>query len=390
MRGTLFLQKTWVRVALVLGVATIMGLFQASQGMFFWTLEGKQVPWSTTLIRGVADWYVWALWTPLVFWLSRRYPLEHPRVASRTILHGAMSVLLADLTILLMLPVCQWTQPPGTFMRTADDVLRWLFTVHFILYLWIYWAIVGLSHAVSYYRKFQERQLRASQLEARLAQARLQVLKMQLHPHFLFNTLNAISALMHQDVELADRMIAQLGRLLRLSLENEGAQEVPLGQELDFVQAYLEIEQARLGPRLTVATEIDPETFEARIPNLILQPLVENAIRHGIAPRPEGGKLTIRSQRNDGQLRLEIEDDGPGLAAKGLPHEGIGLSNTRRRLKQLYAEQHRLEFDSGTSGGLCVRLVLPFDAAARSSSEPDILDSASFSTEAIAAAVGDE
>src|SRR5262249_36052627 len=151
-------------------------------------------------------------------------------------------------------------------------------------------------------------------------------------PHFLFNTLHTISALMHQDVELADRMLTRLADLLRLTLDNAGLQEVPLQQELEFIQPYLEIEQARLGSRLQVQMEIDPETRDATVPNLVLQPLVENAIRHGIAPRPEGGRLAIRTRRTPEHLQLEVADDGPGLPDpdEGVPcREGFGLKNTR-------------------------------------------------------------
>src|SRR5262249_43474578 len=154
-----------------------------------------------------------------------------------------------------------------------------LFLRYLVYYLWIYWAILGIGHALAYYRKYRAHERAALQLETQLAQAQLQVLKMQLHPHFLFNTLHAISALMHQDVDVADRMLARLAELLRSTLETAGTQEVPLKQELEFVELYLEIEQARLGPRLAVSVEADPDAMDAYVPNLILQPLVENAVR---------------------------------------------------------------------------------------------------------------
>src|SRR5262249_32449588 len=209
--------------------------------------------------------------------------------------------------------------------------------------IFFYWAILAVAHVLNYYRQLRQRELLSSQLEAKLAQTQLQILKMQLHPHFLFNTLNAISALIHQDVELADRMIARLGDLLRATLENANQQEVPLKQELDMIQPYLEIEKARLGPRLTVDMKIDPAVMDARVRILILQPLVENAIRHGIAPRAEPGRIAIEARGDNGTLRLAVIDDGPGLPNTAPPTAGIGLTNTRARLEKLYGANQLLE-----------------------------------------------
>jgi two-component system LytT family sensor kinase len=187
------------------------------------------------------------------------------------------------------------------------------------------------------------------------------VLKMQLHPHFLFNTLHAISALMHKDVELADRMIARLGELLRSTLEHVGTQEVALRDELEFIKPYLEIEQARLGPRLTVQLDIDPEAMDANVPNLILQPLVENAIRHGIAPRAGAGHIEIHARRENGRVRLQVCDNGRGLATNYT--EGVGVGNTRARLRQLYGEEHQFVMCNRPDGGLEVTVALPFSTA---------------------------
>src|SRR5262249_30799323 len=202
--------------------------------------------------------------------------------------------------------------------------------------IFYYWAILTVAHVVSYHRQLRQRELLASQLEAKLAQTQLQILKMQLHPHFLFNTLNAISALIHQDVELADRMIARLGDLLRSTLDSANQQEVPFKQELDFIQPYLEIEKARLGPRLTVELQIDPAVLDAKAPNLTLQPLGETATRHGIAVRPGPGRIRIQAGRANGSLQLSVADSGPGLQAPPAALKGIGLANTRARLEKLY------------------------------------------------------
>src|SRR5262249_40591374 len=199
-------------------------------------------------------------------------------------------------------------------------------------------------------------ELKASQLEARLAQAQLQALKMQLHPHFLFNTLHAISALMRKDVEEADRMITRLSDLLRLTLENVGAQEATLRQELEILGRYLEIEQRRFGDRLQVKMEIEPETLDARAPNLILQPLVENAIRHGIAPRSAPGLIEIRASRAGDKLELQVRDNGVGLPTDHREpiKEGVGLANTRARLEQLYGAAYRFEVNNFYRCGMIV------------------------------------
>jgi sensor histidine kinase YesM len=223
--------------------------------------------------------------------------------------------------------------------------------------------MLGVAHALNYHRLSRERALRTSQLEARLAQAQLQLLKMQLHPHFLFNTLNSISALIHHDVELADRMVARLGDLLRLALQHFGAEEVPLRQELEFVLSYLEIEQARLGPRLRFQLDVEEGAAEALVPTFLLQPLVENAIRHGVAARPLGGRVEVRARREASRLSLEVRDTGPG-PAPGEPAEGVGLSNTRARLGRLYGEEYQFELAGGPGGGAVVRVVIPFRVGA--------------------------
>jgi two-component system LytT family sensor kinase len=192
----------------------------------------------------------------------------------------------------------------------------------------------------------------------------LQALKMQLHPHFLFNTLHAISALMDDDVKGARRMIARLSELLRLTLESVGQQEVSLRQELDALERYLEIEQIRFQDRLTVRLAVAPETLGASVPNLVLQPIVENAIRHGIAPRSSAGRIEIRAERQDGMIELQVIDDGPGLSPGGEEFkEGIGLTNTRARLRQLYGDGHRIEIKDADGGGLAVKLSIPFRQA---------------------------
>jgi LytS/YehU family sensor histidine kinase len=221
---------------------------------------------------------------------------------------------------------------------------------------------LSIYEAVRYYRKYRERELTTSKLEARLAQSRLQVLKGQLQPHFLFNTLNAISELIYRDREAAEQMIGNLSDLLRMSFEKLEVQEIPLKQELEFLKKYLEIEQMRFHDRLLVEMNISPDTLDACVPNMILQPLVENAIKHGIAPRSEGGKIEIAAQLVNDKLELSVADNGIGVPLNDIENisEGVGLSNTRRRLKHLYGNGHEFNLTPIEMSGFQVNLTIPF------------------------------
>jgi LytS/YehU family sensor histidine kinase len=266
-----------------------------------------------------------------------------------------------------------WARWPGMETHTAWSLFTKYLTGKVHLQLLTYGVLVGAFWALDYHRRFRERELLASQLEARLAQAHLQALRTQLHPHFLFNTLNAISALIPAEAKPARRMVARLGDLLRIALEHEETQEVTLREELAFLQPYLEIEQARLEDRLTVVMEIAPGTMEARVPHLILQPLVENAIRHGIAPRIRPGRVEIAAARgaDDRFLHLEVRDDGPGLDGHehGRARKGVGLANIRSRLEHLYGGEHRFELENHPDGGVVVRIALPFRRAGAAAEE---------------------
>ena len=225
-----------------------------------------------------------------------------------------------------------------------------------------YWYVLLITQAIAFYGKYQERQLISSQLEAQLARAQLEVLKIQLEPHFLFNTLNSIAALARNDGEAAEHMTLQLADLLRMSLDGVGVQEVPLEQELMFLQKYIDIQQTRFRDRLQVESDIDPRTLDTLVPNLILQPLVENAIRHGIGPRRAPGLVRISTWRDHDDVWMEIRDNGTGLTrGRGaLPPEGVGLRNTRSRLQQLYNENHAMVLEDTPGGGCTVKIRVPY------------------------------
>lgn len=339
---------------------TLIGLSFAGQLYLSSFKSGRSVSWGQAVSWSLGDWYVWAVLSLPIVQLARRFRFDSPNWGLSVGLHLLAS---AGFSLAYMAVRALLGQLQGSFAGTPitfGEAFSPLLFKTFLLNLLIYWVVVSVTHAFDYYRQVREREVRAVELEKRLTEARLQALQMQLNPHFLFNTLHAISALMHKDVEAADRMIARLSDLLRYALESTGEQEVSLGQELDFLRRYLEIEQTRFGSRLRVEMDIAPDTLDARVPNLILQPIVENAIQHGIEPHSRPGILRIQSRRENNGLHIEVRDNGGGLSGGKLSREGVGLSNTRARLKQLYGEEHRFDFNNASEGGLIVGLVLPF------------------------------
>lgn len=323
--------------------------------------EGELTSWGYSYMFIAPYWYLWALLTPLVLLLGRRFPVEGRRVWSSVLAHVPIAVVIAlahlFVTIVLIREIQR--EPPA---NTLLDSYHYMLAAYFEFDFMLYWAILGAGHLIDYHARYRAGALRAVQLEAQLAQARLQALKVQLQPHFLFNTLHAISSLMDDDVDQARRMLVRLGDLLRLTLETEGAQEVTLRQELECMELYLDIERVRFPDLLDVELLVEPDTLEAMVPNLIFQPLVENAVRYGIAPRENGGRIRITARREADMLRLQVLDDGAGTrpAASTEGHTGVGLANVRTRLSQLYG--HRQEFQAfrPAGGGFAVELLLPF------------------------------
>jgi two-component system LytT family sensor kinase len=359
----------------IFGICTLFSVISSATVWYsvragFWP-NAQPVRWGMLLLGQLTVWYPIALLAPACLWLAARFRLERERWLPTLAIHLGINLAFHVCLVLISLPLEHliWGDPIFSlrFLQTLHQRLIGRLPTDVI----IYWMIVGAGYAFEYYRRFREQQLQAArlellatQLETQLAQAQLQALKMQLHPHFLFNTLHAISALMDDDVKGARRMIARLSDLLRLTLENVGQQEVSLRQELDALERYLEIEQIRFQDRLTVRLAVAPETLDASVPNLVLQPIVENAIRHGIAPRSSAGRIEIHAERRDGMIELQVIDDGPGLQPGDEEFkEGIGLANTRARLRQLYGDHHRIEIKDADGGGLVVKLSIPFRQA---------------------------
>jgi LytS/YehU family sensor histidine kinase len=286
-------------------------------------------------------------------------------------MHSAFCVFFSLLHLTLYVTVCWliggqiWANVAdkggGSYFPVLWKLLTNPFMVNFRLRLLIYTIVVLVSLTVDYYKRLQNRELELNKLETQLADAQLQALKMQLHPHFLFNTLNSVSALMYKDVRAAEEMIQKLTNFLHMTLESSASQEVTLKKELDFLNYYLQIEQIRFQDRLAVQMKIDPAALDARVPNLIMQPIVENAIRHGIATRASHGYIEIRATRNNGTVQLQVQDNGPGLdSTNGEIREGVGLSNTRLRLQQIYGESCRFDLMNAPEGGVVATVELPY------------------------------
>lgn len=340
---------------LVLGGWTIVGLGYFLSQAYTVTKSSTPIGWGGLLVFSLGTAWIWAALTPLVLWLTRDASFA-PRRRARSIgtyaTVGAGFFLLSG-TLQWALGVASGVYPGGQF-RLA------LFSECVETRLLAYLAIVTLGWSAHYFALYRTRHLDASELEARLTKTHLQVLKMQLQPHFLFNTLNTVAELVHTDPDAADQMITRLGRLLRLSLDQAGHQVVPLRQEADFLRVYLDIEQVRFQDRLQVVWDLAPDTLEAAVPTLLWQPVLENAIRHGVTPLAGRGRILIASYREGDDLVLEIRDNGRGLPSEGAPREGVGLRNIRERVGQLYGTHGRFTLAPALGGGTVATLRLPF------------------------------
>ena len=328
------------------------------------------------------------LLTPPSFWLAVRYPIQRANWVKPVLVHLAAGLVftMGHLIIRGLTPYGYydaghkiwtytfWDVQAHSF-RFPGAVLQRVFMTNVVDDVTtVYLPIVIVAHAALYYRKFQEKELRAAQFAAQLTTARLQVLKSQMQPHFLFNTLHSISALMLTNVAAADRMMTSLSDLLRLSLENNGKQLTTLGNEIEFLSVYLEIEKTRFEDKLQVDFDIEPECLDTQVPHLLLQPLVENAVRHGISKRSQPGQVRVLARRNNGSLQVWIQDTGPGFDAPSeeLFKRGLGLSVARERLQTLYAERQECKIKNLLGGGAEVYLRIPFSPV-RNASDSEAL-----------------
>lgn len=323
------------RVALALTAWTVVALLFGGQLAVDSAYSGHRITAPHAIVLGLTGWYAWALLSPLVIWLARRFH----NIAVQAVFSVVATVAKIALT--------------STVLRAFDVPQRSIsLLVNVPMNVAAYFAIVGVTW-------FIDARVRASRLEASLAEARLELLRNQIHPHFLFNTLHAISELMHEDVDAADKMLTRLAELLRAAIESSGTPQVTLRDELGTLDRYIDIERVRLGDRLRFDSTIDPQALDRLVPNFLLQPLVENSIRHAIVNRREGGSIDVRASVDGTKLVIRIDDDGPGLGANHV--ERVGLGNVRARLEQMYGNTARFDIASGQGMpvGTHIRIEIP-------------------------------
>jgi two-component system LytT family sensor kinase len=344
---------------LIVAVWTMYGLLLSAQLHVSGVLSGSTTyTWGRSLVLQMPQACAWALATPAIMWLGRRLPLEGPGWPSHVAVHLPISlgfVLAIDVGYAYLASVVLPPGPntPPVLIRAERVFAAWALSDGLL-----YWMVLAVSYAAEHHRRLREREVAASELRTQLAQAELQALKMQIQPHFLFNALHTIGGLVRTgDSANAVKVVAGLGDLLRRILDEASQQEVSLEHELEFIRNYLTIEQVRFRDRLQVRVDVNPTLLAARVPHLVLQPLVENAVRHGIGQRISAGLVAVEARRSDDRLELIVRDDGPGLDDATRP--GIGLSNVRDRLRRMYGLECSVDVANAPEGGVAARITLP-------------------------------
>jgi two-component system, LytTR family, sensor kinase len=329
---------------------TVLALLSASQWAVSLAADGKPIHWGPLLANRLADWYSCGIFTPLFFWLARRFPLDRQRWARHVALHLGAAAMLTPLKFALQRFVM------ADLLGQSFPPLSQMLTHAFISENIAFWCVIAAVHALVFHQRVREREALTARLQVRLSEAQLDALTARLHPHFLFNTLQGISTLVYRDPAAADAMLGHLSTLLRRALARGQGHEVPLSEELALLEEYLAIVLVRFGERVRITRTIDAAALPGLVPQLLLQPLVENAIEHGVARRAGAGAISIEARREGPELRIRVRDDGPGLAEPRA--EGVGLGSTRLRLEELYGSEGRLTLESGA--GLVVTVVLPY------------------------------
>ena len=343
--------------------ATFFGAINAVQII---SVDNGQHKWGEAFAHALLLWYLFLPIVPLAIALAQLLPAAQGHRLRNLCIHSLIALAVGAIhPYAYILAYSLATQPSWAFLvaKSLLPFLRFWYMQDVLMAVLAYAMTVAATHAFLYYRSFEQGQLRAAQLQAQLANANLTALKMQLHPHFLFNALHSISALQMTDREAAQKMTALLGDFLRMTLRDLHRQEVPLRQEFEFLERYLAIEQMRFGSRLRFSVEAAPEILDAAVPQLILQPIVENAVRHGIAPYGCGGEIAVSAVRDNQRLLLTVQDSGPGILEERLQAPapaGLGLSNTRARLSQLYGTAQHLTLENLSGGGFRVQIEIPF------------------------------
>lgn len=362
MNSTPHASQTWARWLVYAGLWLLLSSVFASQLYF----AGYVTPWSRAFAAEVVYWLAWWLLLPVVFWWCRRLQGTSWALRAPALLLGALlAVLIAPLIAQSLRLVQIWLQLCGgdcepTYVPLSAEGFHQAVRVAGVN-LPVYAGFVLAWYAATFYREARDRQMQAVELEGLLHQAQLEALRSQLNPHFLFNALHSMAELVHTDPKLAEQLLVRLGELLRQVLQSSNRQEVALAEELEFIRGYVDIERMRLGERLHVNWDIDSNALQVRVPSLVMQPLVENAVQHGIAAATGPGELSIAARLDGDFLLIEVRDNGPGLVRATESPQGIGLANTRARLRRLYGERQGFELQAGE--GLTVRLRIPVSGA---------------------------
>lgn len=356
------MKPRWAQILVLAGAAGFMGSMLTLELYFNSRASMKEsIDVVDLAIPQFGRAILWALLTPFVLAMQRKLPLHRGYWVGGIAFHLTASFVVMATYYLGRL----WSYT--IFFENPWKTSFWTmahqgFFGHNLVDMACYWAILGFGFSIEVYRKFKSHELKSAQLEMRLMETELKSLRQQLHPHFLFNTLNTISVLVRERRhDEAITLIARLSTLLRTSLDNTGIPEVTVQQEMEFLNQYIEIQKMRFSDRLTVHVSISPAARLARIPNLLLQPIVENAILHGVAPKPGPGRVEILGEVEDEKLRLEVRDDGPGIAnGHTRTKEGVGLANTRERLVKIYGARSQLLLQSQPGRGVSVLVTLPY------------------------------
>lgn len=348
------------RAGLLFAVWTVYGFLSAWQTHYWYSFSKTPMSWAESLRFEMGYGYLWCLCSPFILWLANRFRIDRDHLAGHLALHlaaatGFIAISKTAFDALFSPPNSAfthftWSALFRSIESTADTGAL------------LYFVIILIEHASVYYKRYRDGMVDASRLQTQLAKAQLQALKMQLHPHFLFNTLHTITALVHEDPDLAERTISRLSELLRLFLATSMIHEVPLAEELRILGLYIDIERTRFEDRLRVQEDVPLELLDAMVPNLVLQPLVENSIRHGLARRAEPGRISISAEKSGDTLVLRVADNGTGLQPDALKKQpaGMGLAITRNRLKTLYGTSQSLSLRNLETGGVEARITIPF------------------------------
>jgi two-component system LytT family sensor kinase len=357
----------------VFAVWTVIVVVFTAHEYLSYAADGRPGALLHVLYWSASEWYLWALLTPAVLLAAQRFPIGRHHWLAHTLLHVALALVFSTMQIALAYALDR--AAVAVFASGEASLRTWLSgatasapaTLAYLISrktgfnVVVYTTIVLAGHLIGYYSLYRSRELRAARLEAELSRARLDALRSQLEPHFLFNSLNGIAEMVHVDAHAAERMIEDLAQLLRRALATSGPDEVPLSDELELLDAYCALERVRLGERLRLAREIEPQALHAHVPALLLQPLIENAVRYAVQPRADGGRVVLRAGRRNNRLFVEVEDDGPGPSSGA--RDGVGLGNSRSRLATLYGAAHRFELSRAHSGGSLVTIELPWHIA---------------------------